>query len=292
MRVIFKYILAIVCVLLLYTEAFAQNFKNLDFGEVTNGTLDHWVLEGDGKYEVITTDVLFDTVTLYNNGNTFIKLYTDDTTRIQSATLVQRDEYKGKYIKDISLSELFISSDTTRGRRGKFNIKMYYWDSTSNTRRYTYDYGLPLSHTRFPSYPDTVGLHLYPGGLEFPAPNPTDRIDSIEINFYIFDFSNPQFKQTLYFDDLELTYATASMHNPDRLISKLYPNPALDNFTLEFSDSESKEIIITNLSGQAIWKRTINHSSLNLDLDGWQSGIYFIQCISEDEISVNKLIKQ
>lgn len=292
MRAIFKYNLILVCIFVLHTKAFAQNFKNLDFSEVTDGKLDHWILEGDGKYEVITTDVLFDTVTLYNGGNTFIKLYTDDTTSIQSATLVQRGEYKGKYIKDISLLERYMSSDTTRGRRGTFNIKMYYWDSTSNRRRYTYNSGFPLLNSRFPRYPDTLGLSRYSGGLEFPAPDPTDRIDSIEINFDIFDFTNPQFKQTLYFDDLQLIYATASVDIPDKLESKLYPNPAENIAKLKFTNNELKRVYVTDLSGRIVLEITTSKSSLDLDISSWFEGLYTIRCVSENKTSIHKLIKQ
>jgi hypothetical protein len=287
-----KAILILIITLISYVNSHAQDFKNLDFSEVTNGKLDHWTLEGDGTYDLITVDTLFDTVTLYDGGNTFVKLYTDDTSKIQSAKLVQRAKYEGKYIKDIRIKELFMSNDTTRRRLAGLYIKMYYWDTALNSRRYIYTSGYPFTDSRAPRYPDTIGLFSYNGGLEFPAPDFTDRIDSIEISFYVFDYVYPQFKQQLYFDDLELIYATASAGKPDKLESKLYPNPAENKITLEFTDNEPKEIFITDLTGKVILETVTNNSSLSLDIGGWHSGVYFIKCINADKTSIHKLIKQ
>ena len=186
----------------------------------------------------------------------------------------------------------YMSSDTTRGRRGTFNIKMYYWDSTSNRRRYTYNSGFPLLNIRFPRYPDTVGLFSYNGGLEFPAPDPSIRMDSIEINFDIFDYVYPQFKQQLYFDDLELIYATASAGKPDKLESKLYPNPAENIAKLEFTNNELKQVYVTDLSGRIVLEITTSKSSLDLDISSWFEGLYTIRCVSENKTSIHKLIKQ
>jgi|GEM_PF-1823357 hypothetical protein len=277
---------------LCYFNANAQDFKNLDFNEVTNGKLDHWTLEGDGTYDLITVDTLFDTVTLYDGGNTFVKLYTDDTSKIQSAKLVQRAKYEGKYIKDIRIKELFMSNDTTRSRLAGLYIKMYYWDTALNSRRYIYTSGYPFTDSRAPRYPDTIGLFSYNGGLEFPAPDFTTRVDSIEINFDIFDFTNPQFKQTLYFDDLQLIYATASVDIPDKLESKLYPNPAENIAKLEFTNNELKRVYVTDLSGRIVLEITTSKSSLDLDISSWFEGLYTIRCVSENKTSIHKLIKQ
>ncbi len=66
-----------------------------------------WVLKnkGDGKYELLTSDKQFDTVTLYNEGKQFVKLYTYDTSQIQKAKLVQRVKYDGIYVKNIGIRE-------------------------------------------------------------------------------------------------------------------------------------------------------------------------------------------
>ena len=75
-----KYIfITLICTLLVSASSYAQNFRNLNFDTLVDGKLAHWVLEGDGKYELLTSDKQFDTVTLYNEGKQFVKLYTYDT---------------------------------------------------------------------------------------------------------------------------------------------------------------------------------------------------------------------
>jgi hypothetical protein len=254
------------------------------------------VLEGDGKYELLTSDKPLDTVTLYNKGALFVKLYTYDTTQIQSAKLVQRAKYDGIYVKDIKISDEYFTDDTTRGRLAAFYVRLYYWDSTLNKRRYTYNYGIPfggITNTTYPSLPDTLKLYQrLVGGDYFPVPDPTYRADSIEISFEVFDFSYPQFKQRFYFDDLELVYGSVGIAPVAILPSRLYPNPAIGSFTLDFDDASPKLVHIFDIRGKLMHTQEVNSTSATIPTHTWAEGVYMVRCTAEQGTSTHKLIKQ
>ena len=284
----------LICTLLASASSYAQNFRNLNFDTLVDGKLAHWALEGEGKYELLTSDKPLDTVTLYNEGALFVKLYTYDTTQIQSAKLVQRAKYDGIYVKDIKIKERNFTDDTTKGRAAVFYVKLYFWDTALSARRYTYSTGLPFpSLSKAFPIPDTLGLsNLNLEGLDFPAPNPTYRADSIEISLGVLDFSYPQFKQRFYFDDLELRYTSAGVSPVAILPSRLYPNPAIGSFTLDFDDNSPKQVHIFDVTGKLVHSQEVNGTSATIPTHTWAEGVYMVRCIAEQGTSTHKLIKQ
>ena len=276
-------------------SSYVQNFRNLNFDTLVDGRLAHQLLEGDGKYELLTSDKPLDTVTLYNKGALFVKLYTYDTTQIQSAKLVQRAKYDGIYVKDIKIKERNFTDDTTKGRAAVFYVKLYFWDTALSARRYTYSTGLPFpSLSKAFPIPDTLGLsNKNLEGVDFPAPNTTSyRADSIEISIGVLDFSYPQFKQRLYFDDLILRYSSASVTNVAILPSRLYPNPAVGSFTLDFDDASPTLVHIFDIRGTLMHTQEVNSTSATIPTHTWAEGVYMVRCTAEQGTSTHKLIKQ
>ncbi len=64
---------------------------------------------------------------------------------------------------------------------------------------------------------------------------------------------------------------------------KLYPNPTLGQFTLEFSDDVARDIEITNALGKLITKTTVSSMS-KYNMDDAAAGVYFLT-IKEDDRS-------
>ena len=276
-------------------SSYAQVFRNLNFDTLVDGRLAHWVLEGDGKYELLTSDKPLDTVTLYNEGKQFVKLYTYDTSRIQKAKLVQRVKYDAIYVKNIGIRQRGFSDDTTRGRYASFYVQLYYWDTELNSRRYTYSSGVPIIlRSRNPfAIPDTIGLFNSDyTALPFSIPDPTYRADSIEISIEVLDFSYPQFKQRLYFDDLELVYRSVGIAPVAILPSRLYPNPAVGSFTLDFDDAIPKQVHIFDVTGKLVHSQEVNSTSATIPTHTWAEGVYMVRCTAEQGTSTHKLIKQ
>lgn len=75
---------------------------------------------------------------------------------------------------------------------------------------------------------------------------------------------------------------------------RLFPNPAKDNITFEWDNSDSQiELTIVDIQGKIVYKETIyNENDIMLDLSNWQSGIYFCYAKSNSLESTLKIIKQ
>lgn len=69
----------------------------------------------------------------------------------------------------------------------------------------------------------------------------------------------------------------------------IYPNPAFDHITLR-SDKIIKEISVYDHQGQLVYKADPENKSLNLEIQDYTPGVYFIHCNMKDEISVKKMI--
>ena len=113
------------------------------------------------------------------------------------------------------------------------------------------------------------------------------------------------FKDTAYFDSLTAAtpqypynffLARLSYHshapniNSDTL--KIYPNPASQSVTVEF-DSEGKESVleIYNMQGNSIMKHQAEGSSVNINLQGLNQGVYLMIVKTETTTLIRKFIK-
>ncbi len=73
---------------------------------------------------------------------------------------------------------------------------------------------------------------------------------------------------------------------------EVFPNPTSSMAHL-ISEKPIRQILVLDLSGRE-WMRVneIQQHNYNLNMSLLQSGIYFVQCITEDGISIQKIVKQ
>jgi len=73
---------------------------------------------------------------------------------------------------------------------------------------------------------------------------------------------------------------------------KIYPNPVFSSFQFQIpKDHLHGEIIILNIIGHQIFKKTITKKLTNIDLSNFDKGSYFIFYQKENKSWINKLIK-
>jgi hypothetical protein len=71
----------------------------------------------------------------------------------------------------------------------------------------------------------------------------------------------------------------------------IYPNPLLEsNLNIQFGNKMKKEIVVTKLSGQIVYKKICNETRFQIDRSIFKSGIYFISIVGDDEIMNKKLL--
>ena len=73
---------------------------------------------------------------------------------------------------------------------------------------------------------------------------------------------------------------------------KIYPNTVFSSFQLQTpKDHLHGEIIILNIIGHQIFKKTITKKLTNIDLSNFDKGSYFIFYQKENKSWINKIIK-
>lgn len=91
--------------------------------------------------------------------------------------------------------------------------------------------------------------------------------------------------------------STSIHHSADKAGMKIYPMPATDAFSLAWkSDMICEEVIITDVHGRTVFVRPVspsenNLSSLMLDSQALQQGLYFISLTSKGSKYTAKLLK-
>jgi alpha-tubulin suppressor-like RCC1 family protein len=76
----------------------------------------------------------------------------------------------------------------------------------------------------------------------------------------------------------------------NNLAVSIYPNPALEQFTIEAKSNA--HIIITNTIGQTIINETMQSDTQNYSLQLFANGVYFVKVIYQNQQQTFKLIKQ
>jgi hypothetical protein len=78
----------------------------------------------------------------------------------------------------------------------------------------------------------------------------------------------------------------------------IYPNPALDNFTLELKLFQTAEVSFEIIDGIGCVIKTIGSlkykmglQSFNIDVNNWGSGVYFLKVLVDNKLTTHKLIK-
>jgi hypothetical protein len=77
----------------------------------------------------------------------------------------------------------------------------------------------------------------------------------------------------------------------------IYPNPAFNWVTIkmENANAENYQLVVTNLSGQILFKASVNGNNLKdaylLDVQNFEPGVYFVSLQNGSECKLVKLIK-
>ncbi len=70
---------------------------------------------------------------------------------------------------------------------------------------------------------------------------------------------------------------------------RVYPNPAKTNALIK-SDSRIKEIVVVGMLGDVIFEQAVGDMSYNLNVSGFNPGIYFIRVVTENGIVTKRLM--
>ena len=74
-------------------------------------------------------------------------------------------------------------------------------------------------------------------------------------------------------------------------VSRIYPNPALTQITIETIKADLYNIEITSLNGQQLLNVEMEGITQQIDISSFQSGVYFITIRSKDFVTTRKIIK-
>ena len=105
-----------------------------------------------------------------------------------------------------------------------------------------------------------------------------------------FDFNAPIITNTF---QTEFVEQSLSVSDRDELNLSIYPNPALNNVSIEWNETDfgNVTITVTDLQGKQILKRDISEgNTINIDTSRLQSGLYFITLNTAIKRSIKKLV--
>jgi hypothetical protein len=70
----------------------------------------------------------------------------------------------------------------------------------------------------------------------------------------------------------------------------VYPNPVVDNITIESSQKATEEIL--NIQGQTILQQTVQQGKTDIDISGLAKGVYILRLCSNDKTEVARIVKE
>jgi hypothetical protein len=76
-------------------------------------------------------------------------------------------------------------------------------------------------------------------------------------------------------------------------VIKAYPNPVANLLTLEFGITDNgATYLITDLMGKEVQRNVVTSSKQTIDISQWPAGMYVVRCISDNNSSMVKVIKE
>jgi hypothetical protein len=73
---------------------------------------------------------------------------------------------------------------------------------------------------------------------------------------------------------------------------KVYPNPNNGEFVIELSNGKEKTIEVTDVSGRVLVSEKTNRDALNVNINNYSNGVYYVKITSDKNVEVVKIIKQ
>lgn len=109
-------------------------------------------------------------------------------------------------------------------------------------------------------------------------------------NFYFgfYSYSDP-IQWITFIDDVKIELATGINENYLTQF-ELYPNPSNGEFVIKINNNEDKQITITNLLGQEIYKSKTNKTYNYINIKNLEKGIYIVKISDNYNYSSKKLI--
>jgi hypothetical protein len=106
---------------------------------------------------------------------------------------------------------------------------------------------------------------------------------------------NPDFGSNIYEQFTANSALTVKEGNPGKTAYlEIYPNPAGDNFTAEYSAGPGAVIQVNNVMGQTVALQQITHSGnsaeVTFDTSQLRNGVYFVTLSSDNYTQTQKLI--
>ena len=71
---------------------------------------------------------------------------------------------------------------------------------------------------------------------------------------------------------------------------KIYPNPAVDLITIDNNLNENLNVLITGYSGEIVYKSTFKEKNKNIDVSGFQTGLYFVKIFNSNFTTTKKIM--
>lgn len=180
----------------------------------------------------------------------------------------------------------FIGGLVSQGanKTGIPNVEIMLLDMSDNPITYTYTNGsgsfsfANLAYGTYKVYAEVIGKPTTPAIVTISGTTPSVGDVAVEINS---------------------TYVATAIHTSVFFQNevKMYPNPTAGTTTLTFNLKQNTdiEVAITNIFGQVVERRIAKlasgNSSLSVDTNNWQSGVYFVKVTANGvESNTQKLI--
>lgn len=73
---------------------------------------------------------------------------------------------------------------------------------------------------------------------------------------------------------------------------KVYPNPASDMVTISLEGNQEASATIYSVSGSELYKTSLFQSQVQINVQNWEKGVYFVQVTAEGRTSVSRIVVQ
>lgn len=86
------------------------------------------------------------------------------------------------------------------------------------------------------------------------------------------------------------TSSDIKVNNSDYKLTSIYPNPCNDNFKISLEKEIEFETELYNSNGSLILKSKYPNNEI-IDIKGFEQGIYFIKIVTENQVELQKIVK-
>ena len=95
---------------------------------------------------------------------------------------------------------------------------------------------------------------------------------------------------TVYIDNVYFSTQPLQVTGFESSVARMYPNPTSSSFTIDSTNAIEKVSVI-NMLGQEILSQSPNMNSVNIDMSGFNTGVYLVKTQIEGKISTARVVK-